>query len=206
MELRTIHKISGSIIFIFFALHLANHLASLSSVEAHIQLMQSFRTIYRNILVESVLLLAVTLQIYSGIKFAFRGWKTRRGFVPWLQVGAGLYMAFFFLNHVGAVLAGRLVLQLDTNFYYAIAGIHVSPFQYFFIPYYFLAVVALFTHVGCALYWHFAGYSIKWALPSLWCSLLLGVVCSSLVVLAMSGAFYSIEVPHEYEATYQIDF
>jgi hypothetical protein len=80
------------------------------------------------------------------------GWRRRRGAVSWLQAGAGAYLGFFLLVHVGAVLYGRVSLSLDTNFYFAAAGFHVPPFPYFFAPYYFLGVAALFTHLGAA-YW-----------------------------------------------------
>lgn len=37
--------------------------------------------------------------------------------------------------------------SVDTNFYFAAAGFHVPPNQLLFGPYYFLAVLALFTHL-----------------------------------------------------------
>ncbi|MEM8594488.1 MAG: hypothetical protein AAGF06_06710, partial [Pseudomonadota bacterium] len=70
-----------------------------------------------------------------------------------LQVVSGAYLAFFLLNHVGAVLFARTVSGLDTNVYFGIAGFHVAPFQMLFIPYYFLAMLALFVHIASAVYW-----------------------------------------------------
>ncbi len=49
---------------------------------------------------------------------------------------------------IGAFVAVHL-----TNFYYAAAGMHVAPFQYYFVPYYFLAVAAIFGHIACAMHW-----------------------------------------------------
>ena len=131
MTLNSAHRISGSFLAIFIIMHLANHLVGLNSVDAHVQFMDSFRAIYRNIFVEILLMLAVCLQIYSGVIFAINGWKSRVGIIPWIQAGSGLYLAFFLLNHVGAIFFGRFALQLDTNFYFAVAGIHVSPFHFF---------------------------------------------------------------------------
>ena len=49
---------------------------------------------------------------------------------------------------MSAVLAGRLVLNLDTNLYFGVAGLNSFPFNFFFIPYYFLAVVSFFGHIS----------------------------------------------------------
>lgn len=152
MTLRTLHGFSALLLVAYAAVHIANHLVGLAGIEAHIAFMRDFRSVYRIPVVEAMLLAAVAFQVYSGLTFVVRGWKQRQGLVPWLQAGSGAYLAFFFLNHVGAVLFGRTVLDLDTNFYFAAAGFHVPPFQYFFAPYYFLAVLALFTHlVQCAI-------------------------------------------------------
>jgi len=74
--------------------------------------------------------------------------------------------------------------------------------QFFFAPYYFLAVLALFTHLGCALYWQMQAKSrlariLAVALPSG-----VGFVISLLVVLSLAGVFYPIDVPAAYKATY----
>lgn len=97
------------------------------------------------------------------------------------------------------------VLKLDTNFYYAAAGMHVSPFQYYFLPYYFLAVVAIFGHTACAVHWltrdnlgeaarNYFGYTV----------LVIGVVVATLIVAAFAGAFYDVTIPQEYRSTYQL--
>lgn len=142
--LHKLHRASASIIGTYVAVHLFNHLLALSSVEEHIQFMESFRHVYRNPFVEFLLLACVTFQIGSGIYFIKNRWGQRDSFFERFQALSGGYLAFFLLVHVGAVLFGRAVLKLDTNFYYAAAGMHVPPFQYYFVPYYFLAVVAIF--------------------------------------------------------------
>jgi len=202
MTLRKLHGFSALLLVAYAVVHIANHLVGLGGVEAHIAFMQSFRSVYRIPVIEAALLGAVALQIYSGLTFVVRGWKKRQGFMPWLQAGSGAYLAFFFLNHVGAVLFGRFALNLDTNFYFAAAGFYVSPFQFFFAPYYFLAVLALFTHLGCALYWQLQAKSqvarvVAVALPAS-----LGFVVSLLIVLSLAGVFYPVQVPPEYKAIY----
>ncbi len=202
MNLRALHRTSAFVITAFACLHISNHLAALAGVPSHIAFMEVARTIYRQPAVEGLLLLCVAFQICSGLWFVVRGWKQRTGAVAWLQAGSGAVLALFLLIHVSAVLLGRTVLKLDTNFYFAAAGFHVPPNQFFFGPYYFLAVLALFTHLGCALYWHRS--SVKQPVRALFIALpmLVGSVVSLLIVLSLAGQLQPFEIPAEYKATY----
>lgn len=203
--LHKLHRASAFIIGAYVSVHLFNHGLALRSVEAHIQFMESFRHIYRNLFVEILLLACVAFQVSSGIYFIKKRWGQRYGFFERIQALSGGYLAYFLLIHVGAVLFGRAVLKLDTNFYYAAAGMHVSPFQYYFLPYYFLAVVAIFGHIACAVHWltrdnfsevtrNYFGYTI----------LVAGIVVSTLIIAAFAGVFYDIKIPQKYLATYQL--
>ncbi|MBN48794.1 MAG: hypothetical protein CMN85_04580 [Spongiibacteraceae bacterium] len=201
--LHTLHRVSACVIGAFVAVHLLNHLLALESVDAHIAFMEAFRNLYRIPLVEILLLACVAFQIASGIYFIKARWGQRRGFFERLQALSGGYLAYFLLAHVGAVLFARTVFNLDTNFNFAAAGIHVSPFQFYFVPYYFLAVVAIFGHVACAIHWltrnHFslaARNRIGYA------ALSIGAVLSALIVAALAGGFYEITIPAEYTATF----
>lgn len=202
MTLRRLHCFSALFLTAFAALHLANHLVGLAGVEPHIAFTQSLRVVYRQPVVEALLIAAVVLQIYSGTTFVVRGWKQRHGFMPWLQAGSGAYLAFFLLNHVGAVLLGRAVFKLDTNFYFAAAGFQITPFQFFFAPYYFLGVLALFTHLGCALYWHLQTQSRSARLLAVALPVAIGATLSLLIVMMLVGALYPVQVPLEYTAPF----
>jgi hypothetical protein len=114
----------------------------------------------------------------------------------------GAYLAFFLLVHVTAVLFGRSVLRLDTNFYFAAAGFYVPPYQYFFAPYYFLAVLALFTHLGCAAYWQVEARSRAARVLALALPLATGSVIALLVVLSLAGMLRQVDMPAKYTATY----
>jgi succinate dehydrogenase/fumarate reductase cytochrome b subunit len=202
--LRILHRASACIIGAYVAVHLFNHLLAIQSVEAHIQFMESFRHVYRNSFVEVLFLACVTFQIGSGVYLIKNRWRQRRGFFERVQVLSGGYLAYFLLIHVGAVLFGRAALKLDTNFYYAAAGMHVPPFQYFFLPYYFLAIIAFFGHVACAVHWltreslsepvrNYFGRAVLTA----------GVATAALIIATFAGVFYDIHVPQEYRATYE---
>jgi succinate dehydrogenase/fumarate reductase cytochrome b subunit len=201
MKPSAIHRSAATVVAMFLAMHMANHLAGLAGVAAHLRFMEAARAIYRQPLVETVLLLAVATQAASGLWLVRAGWKTRSGVIAWLQAASGAYLALFLLIHVAAVLFGRAVSGLDTNFHFAAAGLHVPPFHYFFAPYYFLAVLALFTHLGCALAWRLAPAPRARAL-TVALALGLGAVVSSLVLAALMGKLYPYEVPQVYKSTF----
>lgn len=204
MTLRRLHALSAVLVAAFACLHIANHLAGLTGAAAHIAFMEAARPIYRFRLAEAALLGCVAFQVVSGLILLICGLKRRRGFVDWLQAVSGGYLSFFLVIHVSAVLSGRGLLDLDTNFYFAAAGFHVAPFQFFFAPYYFFAVLALFTHLGCAAYrrfkgrWRFAGVFMI-ALPAA-----VGTLVSLLIVLSLAGAFFPVEIPARYKASYAL--
>lgn len=202
MTLRTLHRTSAILILAFALVHIANHIASLSSVASHIAFMDIARAVYRHRLVEIILLACVALQIVSGLWFVIRGWQERKGRIAWTQAISGTYLAFFLLVHVGAVLFGRAVLNLDTNFYFAAAGFHVPPNQFFFAPYYFFAIVALFAHLGCAAYWRFQLQSRVTRMLALALPMLVGSILSLLIVLSLAGMVQPVDVPAKYKATY----
>lgn len=145
---KKLHYFSGLTITIFVALHLFNHLISIWGIERHIELMASLRSVYRNVFVETILLTAVVIQILSGLKLFLASRKQAVSGFDKLHIRTGLYLAFFLVIHVSAVLVGRLILHLDTNFYFGAAGINSFPVNLFFIPYYALAIVSFFGHIA----------------------------------------------------------
>ena len=166
--------------------------------------MEAFRAVYRNRVVEIILLSCVASQVASGLTFVRRRWRDRRQGLDLLQLGSGLYLSFFLLVHVGAVLAGRMRFGLDTNFYYAAAGMHVLPYRYFFLPYYFLAVLAIGVHLARALRWLAQDRLSAPAMRAATTLLSLGgLAAATLIVAAFSGALYHIAVPARYLATFQ---
>ncbi|MDB5918171.1 MAG: hypothetical protein JWR40_2405 [Massilia sp.] len=200
--LRAVHRISAIFLALFACVHLANHLVALSGIAAHIALMETLRAVYRHGLAEAVLLSCVALQVGSGAWLVLQRWEQRKGKMAWLQAASGTYLAFFLPVHVSAVLFGRSVLGLDTNFYFAAAGFHVPPYQYFFAPYYFLAVLALFTHLGCAACWRVRPRPRMARILALALPMVAGSVVALLIVLSLAGLVHPVDVPAKYQATY----
>ena len=148
MTIKKIHYLSGLTITIFVGLHLFNHGCSIFGADKHIEIMNSLRFFYRNIFVETILLLAVLVQIVSGLKLFKTNRRTATSNFDKLHIWTGLYLAIFFIIHLSAVLVGRLLLHLDTNFYFGVAGLNTFPFNLFFIPYYGLAIFSFFGHIA----------------------------------------------------------
>jgi succinate dehydrogenase/fumarate reductase cytochrome b subunit len=190
------------VVIAYSFLHVGNHLLALRGVAVHISAMDSLRHIYRQPVVEAVLLFCVAFQALSGLRLVIQGWKHRTGRVAWLQAISGIYLAFFLAIHVSAVLYGRTVLGLDTNFNFAAAGFHVPPYEWFFAPYYTFAVLALFAHVGCAIYWQFQGSAQRFANVGLASALAVGVCASIAITLSLAGKLQPLTIPPAYKATY----
>lgn len=150
MPLKNLHALSGLVLATFVAAHLFNHTFSLLGANAHLRLMDTLRVVYRHPVVETVLMGAVLAQVGSGLRLVWAGRHRRHTPFDRLQRWSGLYLATFFLIHLSAVWGGRLVLNLDTNFYFGVAGLNTFPVNLFFIPYYGLAVLSFFAHVACA--------------------------------------------------------
>jgi succinate dehydrogenase/fumarate reductase cytochrome b subunit len=150
--LKKYHRLSGLIIAAFLLLHISNHLFALGGPSLHIAVMNFLRHIYRFPPVEIILLMCVMFQIISGVTLVFKKGFTRQPFYVVLQVLSGLYLSFFMVFHVRAVLMGRYQWNVDTDFYFAAGVANRYPDKLFFIPYYTLSLVSAFTHIACAHY------------------------------------------------------
>jgi len=197
MPARRLHRGAGAVLAAFLLVHMANHMAALAGVDAHIRFMEAARRVYRQPVVEGLLLLCAVLQAGSGLVLAWAG-RRRRGVLARAQVASGAYLALFLAIHVAAVLAGRGA-GLDTNFYFAAAGLHVWPFVLFFGPYYFLAVAALCVHVGCAL----ASRARARRLTVLGAASVAGGVLGAVIVACLLGGVQPVAIPPAYLATFE---
>lgn len=146
---KSLHRISGIIIAIFAAAHLFNHAMAWYGIETHRDIMEALRNIYRQPVVETVLLLCFGFQVYSGIKQAVTLRKAPHlSLNDRLQMYAGWAFAFFIVQHIGAVVGQRLYFGTNTDFYFAARVVLEAPFKYYFVPYYFLGIMALGVHVA----------------------------------------------------------
>lgn len=198
--MKRIHGIGGLTISIFIGLHLFNHLYSLMGANAHIELMNNLRMIYRNRIAETILLLAILIQIFSGVKLFLKKRKTVTDIFERLQIVSGLYLAFFLVIHVGVVLTGRYLLELDTNFYFGVAGLNTFPINLFFIPYYGLAILSFFGHIA-AMHSKKMKQNIFGLSPGRQSIAILffGLILTIIIFYGLTNEFSGVTIPKEYE-------
>lgn len=200
MTLKKLHYLSGLIITIFVGLHLFNHACSIGGAEKHIEVMNSLRLFYRNIFVETILFIALLVQIISGIKLFNLNRKTVVGRFDKLHIWSGLYLAIFFVIHLSAVLGGRFFLHLDTNFYFGVAGLNSFPFSLFFIPYYGLAILSFFAHIASIhrkkMKQPIFGLTVQ---KQSYAVLILGLILTITLFYGLTNHFRGVSIPEEYK-------
>jgi len=199
--MKRIHFISGLTLTIFIGFHLFNHFVSIFGIELHIALMQKLRLVYRNLVVETLLLTAVFIQIVSGIKLFFSKRSSITSYYEKLQIWTGLYLAFFLSIHVGAVLIGRDVFNLDTNFYFGAAGLTTFPLNLFFFPYYGLSIISFFGHISAIHYFKMKrkifGLSVQEQSNLIFIT---GVIFALLILYGMTNGFKGVVLPEEFNS------
>jgi len=199
MSITTLHRITGGIIAAFVVMHLFNHLMALAGPETHIALMHELRKIYRHPVLESTLILAVTAQIITGVVQYRRTKAQQKGSWYRLQRWSGLYLALFFTIHLSAVFAGRIILDLDTNLYFGVAGMNTFPFNLFFVPYYALAVISFFLHIA-SIHARKMTRSILGLSPEQQARALaaIGMLFTIVLLYGLTGGFHGLEIPAAY--------
>lgn len=192
-SLKSVHRISGIILSLFIGIHLLNHLTALAGPEVHIECTRMLRKVYRFWIVEALLMMAVITQICTGVWNILMRRGSRLNMWEKAQHISGLYLAFFLLLHVSAVMLGRGIQHLDTNFYFAAAGLNSFPYLLFFIPYYMCSVNAVFIHIGSV---HFLkSRNKRWAQRVSILIIVVGLFCSILILTGFTG----VEIPLIYK-------
>ncbi|WP_229215045.1 hypothetical protein [Dyadobacter bucti] len=112
--------------------------------------MSRFRLAYRHPVVETLLLVVILFQIVMGIRLIYK--RDAQAIAEKIQVYSGLYLSFFLIALMGAVLSARYIEHPDTNLYFAAAGLNYYPATSILIPYYFLAVASISLHLSTIHY------------------------------------------------------
>ena len=162
--------------------------------------MNSLRLFYRNIFIEPFLLVAVLVQIVSGLKLFKTNRKIANTNFEKLNIWTGLYLAIFFVIHLGAVLGGRYFLHLDTNFYFGVAGLNSFPTNLFFIPYYALAIISFFGHIA-SIHSKKMKKQIFILTPNRQVTVILifGVILTVAIFYGLTNHFSGVTIPKEYK-------
>jgi hypothetical protein len=199
MTPKKIHYISGLTITIFISLHIFNHFCSIWGADKHIEIMNILRLFYRNIFIETILLFAVLVQIISGLKLFKIKRKVASTNFEKLHIWTGLYLAIFFVIHLSAVLGGRYILQLDTNFYFGVAGLNSFPFNLFFVPYYGLAIISFFGHLAAVhnkkMKSNIFNLTPKQQAKAIF---VFGLILTIFIFYGLTNHFQGVQIPKEY--------
>lgn len=152
LTLKKLHHLSGIVIALFLLLHLTNHLFALGGPALHVAVMNLFRYVYGFLPIEILLLVCVFFQAISGAALIFKKGSLKQPLYVIIQIVSGLYLSFFMVYHVRAVMLGRYQWNVETDFYFAAGVANNYPSKLFFIPYYTLSLVCVFAHIACAHY------------------------------------------------------
>ncbi len=148
------HGVSASaILLLFVGPHIANHLAGFWNGPVHIEIMNAVRRVYRDDIVQPMLLTLIGFQILSGTVLVRRRMRMPSDFLGTVQTMSGVYVGVYFLAHVTAVFAARYA-GTDTNWNWLTRphdSMLVSLSNLRLIAHYWVGPIAIVTHVACGL-------------------------------------------------------
>lgn len=198
------HRLTAYILIIFVTLHLINHLFLIAGYDTYNQVQEILNAVYRNPILEPLLIIAISFQVLSGLKMAISSLRRKpkrpfwqRQFWEKAQIISGFVFAYFIIEHLIALAGVRWFNpNLETDFYWPASVMNGAPFTYYFVPYYFLGVLAVMTHMGIGLRF-VALRKGRRALGDMLAkgSIVLGVIFGTLIVLSLLGVFYQIILP-----------
>ena len=197
--MKSAHRASGILLILFTISHLAIHLTAVFGAETHLLALSSLNWIYRNPVGELILILAIMVQIGSGIarlvKRKFQRWAA-------IQTLSGVYLLIFLIFHTCAATFTHWVYGIETNFYWAAGSLAFSPLKFGFMIYYFAAIMAFFMHLTAAIRfgWPIRSKRLVQVLP--W----VGGLVAITILAAFSGAFYDINIPADVASYYRSFF
>lgn len=198
---KTIHRITGIFIAVFALAHLFNHAMAWFGIETHREIMETLRQFYRQPLIEAVLVICFGFQVYSGVIQVKRLKKENALTLnDRLQIYSGVVFAFFIIQHIPAVLFQRAYFKFDTNFYFAARVVLEAPFKYYFVPYYFLGMMAFGVHVAVTHRKKMAeAVNRKQADFQALLIVLLFLTLTGIIFYVFMGGRFPIAIPHEYQ-------
>lgn len=186
------HRTLASFLLVFVAVHFAAHFAAIGGRMPQASVRDATAPIYQFPVIEIALVAGLATQVALGIMLLRRiSRRKRKDAWHWLQFASGVYLTIFIVNHTAAAVITRLIVGLDTGFYWAAGSLAFPPLGFGFAVYYLLAVGALVGHLVAAM--HFRKPR-RWHGPAL----LLGPTIGAAIVSAYGGALYPIKLPPDY--------
>src|SRR5439155_4008554 len=148
------HGISAiAILLLFIGPHIVNHVTGFWNGPIHIAVMNAVRRVYRDDIVQPLLLALIGFQILSGIALVRRRMRMPSDFLGTVQTMSGVYVGVYFLAHMTAVFAARDA-GTDTNWSWLTRpndSMLVTLSNLRLIAHYWVGPIAIITHVACGL-------------------------------------------------------
>jgi len=189
-RLAVAHGVSAlAILLLFVGPHIGNHLAGFWSGFVHTEIMNATRHIYRDDIVQPILLALIGFQIVSGIVLVRRKMRMPSDIFGTAQTMCGAYVGVYFLAHMTAVFAARYT-GTDTNWAWLTRpndSMLVSLSNLRLIAHYWVGPIAILAHVACGLRAVLLQHHVSTATANRLALALitLGVVASSLIMAAL---------------------
>jgi hypothetical protein len=189
-RLAVAHGVSAlAILLLFVGPHIGNHLAGFWNGPVHIEIMNAARHVYRDDVVQPILLALIGFQILSGTALVRRKIRMPSDIFGTVQTMCGVYVGVYFLAHMTAVFAARYA-DIDTNWTWLTRpsnSMLVSLSNLRLIAHYWVGPIAIVAHVACGLRVVLLQRDISPATANRLALALitLGVVASSLILVAL---------------------
>ncbi|MDY0883593.1 hypothetical protein ACFPL7_11600 [Dongia soli] len=151
--LRIAHGVAAlTLIMVFLALHLTNHLMFPAGQETYDAVMKVFRHVYRNNILQPLVVALVLFQVCSGLFFVWRLTAAPSDRFRTFQIGSGVYLAFYVVGHMDSVfIFARTYLGIDTGWGFATGaptGLVNDSWNIRLVPHYWLGVFFVLAHLA----------------------------------------------------------
>jgi hypothetical protein len=189
-RLAVAHGVSAiAILLLFVGPHIGNHLAGFWNGSLHIEIMNATRHVYRDDIVQPILLALIGFQILSGTALVRRRMRMPSDILGTVQTMCGVYIGVYFLAHMTAVFAARYA-DIDTNWTWLTRpgnSMLVSLSNLRLIAHYWVGPIAIVAHVACGLRVVLLQRDISPAMANRLALALItaGAVASSLILVAL---------------------
>jgi hypothetical protein len=151
--LRGAHGVSAlALITIFLTLHIVNHLTFPAGEGTYDALMKVFRHVYRNDIVQPLLVALFLFQVGTGLFFVWRLTAAPSDRFSTFQIASGVYLAFYVLGHMDSVfIYARTYLGIDSGWGFATGaptGLIKDSWNIRLVPHYRLGAFFFLAHLA----------------------------------------------------------
>ncbi|MDZ5431353.1 hypothetical protein T3H00_01560 [Pseudomonas fluorescens] len=193
-RLRVAHGISSLLIMlVFLAPHLFNHLIGVFGADFHRTVMDVLRVLYRNAVLEPIIIVAFFFQILSGLVLIRPKTISRADLLDSLQTASGAYLTLFIASHINSVFTLARYFGTETDYKWAVGdpvGLVADAWNIRLLPHYSLAVFFLIAHLACGMRVVMRNHNVRPGVytMSTWGVIMLDGLVTAVITAGMIGA------------------